>query len=500
MEQSVTRHCPVRHWARAAPRRAALKFDGRWWTYQQLDCEVGRWAALLRSRDVGAGSRIALLSGNRPEFVFLAHAVARVGAAIAPLNARLTHSELKPLVERLSPALVIAEERLRDRILGTLSLESLVEEAAGLGARGSDAAEHDCHRADRLFAILFTSGTTGQPKGVELTVDNFAASANASAENLGGSADQRWLACLPFFHVGGLAMLTRAAWYGAALVIHSRFEPDAVIASMRADGITHLSLVENALEQTLSASAERRFPPKLQAALIGGGSVSVNLLQRARRAGLPALQTYGLTEATSQVTTERVDQADGETAGPPLQGLSVRIAARNGAAALAPGEVGEVEVRGPTVMRAYWSDADSTSQALRDGWLHTGDVGALDDRGRLTVFARRSDLIISGGENVYPAEVEHVLAEHPNVADIAVLSRVDSRWGQVPVAAVVPRGEAPIAADLERWSRSRLAPFKVPTRWLLFQVLPRSATGKIDRLAVRDLIDRALREEIAGEP
>ena len=150
-------------------------------------------------------------------------------------------------------------------------------------------------------------------------------------------------------------------------------------------------------------------------------------------------------------------------------------------------------------MRGYWSDADSTALALRGGWLRTGDVGLLDDRGRLTVLARRTDLIISGGENVYPAEIEHVLAEHPNVADIAVVSRGDSRWGHVPVAAIVPRGERPMAVELDRWSRSRLAPFKVPRRWLVFQALPRSATGKIDRLAVRKMIERALEEEIAAE-
>ena len=337
----MTLHCPVHHWARAAGQRAALKFGRRWWTYGELDREVGRWAALLRSREIGEASRIVLLTGNCPEFVFLAHAVARIGAALAPLNARFTSAELKPLVEGLSPALVIAEERLRDRIPGALSLESLAEKAAD--ARGwEDSTERGFPSADCLFAILFTSGTIGTPKGVELTLGNFATSARASAENLGGGADQRWLACLPFFHVGGLAMLTRAAWYGAALVVHSRFEPNAVIASMREDGISHLSLVENALEQTLSAAVQKRFPPPLRAALIGGGPVSVGLLQRARGAGLPALQTYGLTEATSQVTTERIGQADGETAGLALQGVSVRIADRTGMAHTL-GQVGEIK-------------------------------------------------------------------------------------------------------------------------------------------------------------
>ncbi len=495
--------CPVRYWARAAPATPALKLGRRRWSYEDLDREVGRWAALLRSKDVGRASRVALLSENRPEFVFLVHAVARLGAAVIPLNARLTRAELEPLIRRLSPDLLIAEDRLRERVPQPAILENLSDDAARSDASrltASDEMKHEYSRgADELFAILFTSGTSGTPKGAALTVGNFAASAQASAENLGGDPDQRWLACLPLYHVGGLAMLTRTARYGAELVLHPRFESDAVNASIENDAITHLSLVENALAQMIAARGDKRFPPAVRAALVGGGPVSAPLLDQARIACLPALHTYGLTEATSQVTTERLGAADGRTAGWPLAGIRVRIVDTSGRA-MPLDEVGEIEVQGPTVMRGYWSDAAGTARVLQDGWLRTHDLGALDEEGRLRVFARRSDLLISGGENVYPAEVERALAAHPNVAEVAVVAREDARWGQVPVAAIVVRGDNPPPGDLEGWCRDRLAAFKVPKRCLLFDSLPRNATGKVDRSAVREMVERELRSEGVGQP
>jgi len=495
----VTLNCPVRYWASTMPGSPALKFAERRWSYGELDREVSRWTALLHSRGVGSGSRVVLLCGNRPELVFLVHALARLGAAVAALNTRLARAELDPLAQRLSPRLVIAEDGLRDRIAGAATVESLADEARGCDGREEEIPNGDRRDPGTLLAILFTSGTSGAPKGAELTPGNFAANARASAANLGGDPDQRWLACLPLHHVGGLAMLLRTAWYGAQLVVLPRFDPDAVNASLDSDAITHLSLVENALAQTLEARKGHRFPASLRAALIGGGPVSDHLLASARRASMPALQTYGLTEATSQVATERIDAADGQTCGPSLAGVKVRIADQEGIP-VPTGEVGEIEVQGPTVMRGYWSDLPGTAQAFRDGWLRTHDIGCLDDQGRLKIFARRSDLIISGGENIYPAEIERVLAAHPEIVEVAVVSRSDPRWGQVPVAAVVSRGELASTGDLQLWCRSKLAAFKVPQRYLAFESLPHNATGKIDRLAVRTMVERALQAAKAVEP
>jgi O-succinylbenzoic acid--CoA ligase len=207
--------------------------------------------------------------------------------------------------------------------------------------------------------------------------------------------------------------------------------------------------------------------------------------------GLLALQTYGLTEACAQVATERPDEASGQNAGRALPGLALRIVGPEGAS-LAAGEEGEIEVRGPTVMQGYWRQPEATREALRDGWLRTRDLGVLDAEGRLTVLSRRTDLLVCGGENVYPAEIEAVLAAHPAVREAAVAGLPDARWGQVPAAALVLReGRAlspELVQELDAFCRARLAGFKVPQRLLGAAELPRNAMGKVDRAALRALL------------
>jgi O-succinylbenzoic acid--CoA ligase len=239
--------------------------------------------------------------------------------------------------------------------------------------------------------------------------------------------------------------------------LHERFDAQAVARDLRA-GATHASLVASMLARVLDACAE--FPPSVRAILIGGGPVPAPLLERARRAGLPVLQTYGLTETASMATCERLGDADGSTAGPPMPGLELRIAGS------------EIEVRGPQVMRGYLG-----SEPVR-GWFPTGDLGELDSRGRLLVHARRTDLIVSGGENVYPKEVEAALLAHPLVREAAVLPAPDERWGQVGVA-YVAGGAA--ESELRDFLRGRLAKFKIPARFVLVPELPRNAAGKVDR-------------------
>ena len=330
------------------------------------------------------------------------------------------------------------------------------------------------------WAVLFTSGTTGQPKGARLPQRAFLASAAASRANLGATGEERWLCNLPLFHVGGLAMAVRCALDGSALVLHRRFDAEATARALSTEGVTHASLVARTLELTLDAGATAGA---LRAVLLGGGPLPAELAARARARGLPVLQTYGLTEACSQVATERPGEADGTTAGPALPGLSVRVCHPDGTL-VQPGEGGEIQVQGPTLMAGYLDEPQATARALADGWLRTGDVGAQDGLGRLRVLARRTDLILSGGENVYPAEVEAVLASHPGVSEAVVVGRSDAAWGEVPVAAVVLRPGAG-AEGLVEWLRERLAGFKVPREVVAVQALPRTAAEKVDRAAVR---------------
>ena len=410
--------------------------------FPSFRAQIGGWKKWLRAQGLAPGSRVGVLAANRVETVALFLACGEVGLSLVPFNARLTAVELAPLVTAAGAAIVLAED---DRIPSAIGFPT-VAPFEDLPERAPD---------DQPLAALFTSGTTGTPSLVFLTHGNFRASARASAANLGGEADQRWLLCLPLFHVGGLAMAHRCAEYGATLVVEKGFDAARTNALIDSGEVTHLSLVPTALDRLLEGRGT--FPSSLKAVLVGGGPVPLALMQRARAMGAPVLQTYGLTEACSQVTTERVP--DGSTAGLPLPGVEVRIVD------------GQIEVRGPTVSQP--------------GWLQTKDLGELDSQGRLIVLSRRTDLIVSGGENVYPAELERVLAGHPAVREVAVGARADAKWGQVPVAALVWRS-AP--EDLTAWCRERLAAFKVPKAFISLESLPRNANGKVDRRALAALI------------
>ena len=439
--------CPVFVAAQARPDAPALLFGGRRWTWAEAERAVSSVTAELTAR---RGDRIAVRAWNCPELVWLFFAAARRGATLVPLNARLTPSELTPLLSQLAP-----EHRYGD-------LDHARPLPGGEEGRGEGQTEL---LLDDTAAALFTSGTTGVAKLIQLTHANFVASATANAKRLGGESTQCWLGTLPLFHVGGLAMLYRCALYGASIALEDHFDAARACAAMD-EGVTHVSLVPTMLERVLEVRGARPFTG-VKAALIGGGPMTSATLLRARAMGLPVLQTYGLTEACSQVTTETLEEADGQSAGPAIPGVEVRIVDPDASG------VGEIEVKGPTVAKGLGP------------WLKTKDLGVLDARGRLSVRSRRMDLILSGGENVYPAEVEAVLREHPAIRDVAVVGREDAEWGQVPVAVIVGEFDE---TQLATWARERLASYKVPRAWVRVEVLPRNATGKLDRRLLAALI------------
>ncbi|MCI0569671.1 MAG: o-succinylbenzoate--CoA ligase [Myxococcaceae bacterium] len=477
--------CPIRTGAVEHGAREALVFGTLRWTWKELDAEVRRWERVLEARGVRSGDRVGLLSQSRPETLFLLWAAARLRASVATLNARLTRAELGPLVERTRAQLLVAEARLLANLgEGACSLETLAAEADAVASAGAPR-EEQLLDPGAPWLILFTSGTTGRPKAAVLCLTQLQASARASAACINGPTPPRWLGTLPLFHVGGLAMVVRCAFDGGTLLLHDRFDADAVNAALDRDGVTHMSLVPTTLERVLDGRGTRPGVHGLQAILIGGGPVPPALLERARALGLPCLQTYGLTEASSQVTTERPATADGSTAGEPLPGVQLRVVDAEGTP-LPPGAEGEVEVRGPTVMAGYLDDPEATASAFRDAWFRTHDLGVLDGRGRLRILSRRSDLIVRGGENVYPAEVEAVLLQHPEVAEAAVLPEAHPSWGQVPVAVIVRRGTV-AEESLLAFARERLAGFKVPSRCVWVDTLPRNAMNKVDRAALRQV-------------
>jgi O-succinylbenzoic acid--CoA ligase len=283
-------------------------------------------------------------------------------------------------------------------------------------------------------------------------------------------------------------MIFRAAHSGGHLRLHAKFDADAVLRELVTERVTHLSLVATTLQRVLDARGDGPIAHELHALLIGGGPLPGPLRARAVAAGLAPLHTYGLTETASQVVTVRpgdVAQA-GDSVGTPLPGVALRIV-DDARTPVPAGTAGEIELRGPSVMLGYEHDAEATAEALADGWLRTRDLGTLDARGFLTVHARRSDLIKSGGENIYPAEVEAALLGAPGVRDAAVLGEPDPTWGQVAVAAVVLEPGAALES-LQPHLQAVLARFKHPRRWVRVEALPRTASGKVDRLALRALL------------
>ncbi len=313
--------------------------------------------------------------------------------------------------------------------------------------------------------------TTGRPKGAILTYGNHWWSAVSSALNLGLNKDDRWLACLPLFHVGGLSILFRSVIYGMTAVVHARFDPAAVNEAIDTHGVAIVSVVSTMLDRVLADRGQKPFPPTLRCFLLGGGPAPLPLLERAQRAGAPVVQTYGLTETASQIVTLAPEDALRKlgSAGKPLFGSQIRIELD-----------GEIAVNGPTVSPGY------LHLPPRAGWLKTGDLGYLDDEGYLYVLDRRDDLIISGGENAYPAEVEAILLAHPAVEEAGVFGEADAEWGSHVAAAVkLHAGCTATAEELTAFCRERLASYKIPRRIEFRDALPRNAAGKLLRRELR---------------
>ena len=451
-------------------------------SYAELEKRVTRLASALAAGGISPGDRVALLAHNSLEFAVAAHAIPRAGAIFLPLNVRLKPEEMAWQLRRAGARVVLSHAPTREAAREASSLAGLPAPLPLPLTRDVPPADlRTSHDPAGVHSIMYTSGTTGSPRAATLTFENFWASAAGSAYNLGVDAGDRWLACMPLFHVGGLSILLRSAIYGTTAVIHPGFDEHAVNRALRDDGITIVSVVATMLQRMLDAD-DGDFPATVRTVLVGGGPVPEALLRRALERGLPVVQTYGLTEAASQVAT--LSPGDALTklgsAGKPLVTTELRIDAR-------PGEPGEILVRGATLSPGYFGDPEATAQAIRDGWLHTGDIGRLDDDGYLYVLDRRDDLIVTGGENVYPAEVEAVLVSFPGVSQAAVVGLPDDQWGRVVVAALV--ASEPVDTDLiEAYLRERLAGFKVPRAFHLFSELPLTASGKVQRRLVREIL------------
>ena len=480
----------------ATPTKTALIIGEQEWTYGELGQTVDHYCAGLIGRGVMPGQQVAVLLPNGLAYVCLVHALARLGVVLVPLNTRLTVAELGWQVQQSDCHLLIygAETAAAATQLAA-AVACVAVDAVALawdGAPQTRFFQKNEFLLDASQAIVFTSGTTGQPKGAVLTFANHFWSATASSYRLGLSPEERWLSCLPLYHVGGLAVVFRSCLYGTAIVLHERFDLEAFDASLDRDRITLTSLVPTMLHRLLALRKDKPWPASLRHILLGGAAATTELLAASRDSGAPVATTYGLTEAASQVATlcpQGVLRKPGSV-GHPLMFTSVRIADEAGVT-VPPGEKGEIVVSGPTVMTGYYQNPAATAKTIRHGELFTGDIGYLDDEGDLWLVQRRNDIIISGGENIYPAEVEAVLRQHPAVANACVVGLPDPEWGQQVAALVECHPQAQVtAAALLAFSRSRLAGYKQPRLLDFIEALPQTASGKVERRRVIEYLSR----------
>jgi len=466
--------------AAEAPDQVALVAGGVSHTFAELAPRVGRVAGWIAAQSIHGGdpggAPVALVADTRVDTLLALYALLELGLPVVAVHPRLTSPERAALLHDAAPALVL-DESWREREV-----------------EGSPPARPAPPDDGRCLAIVFTSGTTGRPRGAMLGRAAFAASARASAANLGWQAGDRWLLCMPLAHVGGLSIVTRCLLARRAVVLAEpdgpggRFDPASIVEAAARHRVTLLSVVPTMLRRLLDHPGW--VPPlALRAVLVGGAAAPASLLDEAAERGVPALTTYGLTEACSQVTAQRYGTRPGHQhgAGDPLPGTELCIVDD------------EIHVRGPTLMTGYHPAAIHGDPFQDGGWFATGDSGAIDDRGRLHVRARRSDLIVTGGENVYPAEVEQALDRLPGIAAACVFGVPDDTWGERVAIALVPAaGGPPSDRELDGFLRANLAAHKRPRDVAFLDELPAGGTGKIDRKATARLATPRLRPLTRG--
>ena len=478
---------------------AAILFEDRPdCSFETLRARAAMLAVALRNRGVGHGDRVVVLAANGPWFVELILAAALAGFVLVPVNTRLTASEIAYILENADPTLVFVDG-LRHEVLADCDLSGVpvldVEEDPAAARAMPDAERDNQDPADPAapFLQLYTSGTTGHPKGAVLSQRSMAAIAEEGAAHLGPvRAGDVMLICLPMFHIAAIDLIAFALVRGATTVILPEMVPAQVVSTVKEYWVNRTLLVPAVIRMVVEhLEAVGQTLPSLETLIFGASPMPEELIERARRV-MPAadlIHVYGLTETSGMVTWLPPGQIAGGqrllSCGRALPSGEVSVVDEAGRP-LPAGDVGEVVYRGPQIMQGYWRNPEATAEAVRDGWFHTGDAGYMDAEGYLFLSDRIKDMIKSGGENVYPAEVENVILKHPSIADAAVIGLPDERWGEAVCAVVVAAAGRDLALEeLQGYARGELAGFKIPRRLENVDALPRNGAGKIQKHVLR---------------
>lgn len=485
--------------------RVAVTFEGRELTYAELDRRSDQAAGLLQAAGVRPGDRVAWLGRSSEAWYEIFFGVAKARACFAPINSRLAIPEIAFILKDsganvffVTPEFFACAEPVLAHIDRPIRTIAVGGEHPGFAAYADlrDAAPAPSlspPQAEDDVLQLYTSGTTGLPKGVRLSNANYSAflALRSSVEGFDYGPDDSVLILMPLFHVAGTNISISGLAAGGRLVLQAEFNPPAVLQALEAEKVAHVFLAPvmiNALLQT--PGVERVDVSSLRSVAYGASPISEVVLAKATATfGCGFIQFYGMTETTGAGTTLAPSDHHGEllrSCGRPWPTLETRVADEAGAE-VAPGEIGEIEIRGPIVMAGYWNRPEATAETVRpDGWLRTGDAGYMNEDGFFFVHDRMKDMIVSGGENVYPAEVENAILGCPGVADAAVIGVPDERWGEAVKAIVVAApGARPDPSDIIAWTRQRIAAFKAPKSVDFVDALPRNPSGKVLRRELR---------------
>lgn len=493
----------ITHWAAERPDRVAMREDERVFTYAELEDRTARVASLLLAAGLQKGDRIAWIGKNSDLYFTLFYGAARAGVVMAPIGWRLAPGEWAYVVNDTKAKIVFAGpgfDSVAQQLAGKLDHDPRIigaDEARALIEATPRAAFAPAGSDDAVLQ-LYTSGTTGNPKGAVLSNRNLFAlrkhSNEADMPYTKWEDDEAVLVAMPCAHIGGTGLGIMALAAGLPGIILAEFNPDGVFDAVEQHGVTRFFIVPAALQMLLlhprCASVDYG---RLKYILYGAAPIPLELLRQCiKMFGAQFIQAYGMTETTGTICMLPPEDHDPEgnarmrSAGKPLPGVEIAILDPDGAS-VPTGYVGEVVTRSSNNMIGYWNLPDATAKTMTaDGWIHTGDAGYLDEDGYLFIHDRMKDMIISGGENVYPAEVESAIFGHPAVQEVAVIGIPDQKWGETVKAVVVPKpGMSIEEADIIAWARDRIAAFKAPRSVDVIEALPRNASGKILRKDLR---------------